>query len=167
MRYLFVVLVVLGLLVACSSVSSDSNQPTSSSPQGSAPNSAPSSPQPAPVSAPVAEPASAPAVVPAPTPAPESTPVSAPAPVAAAPFEIKIVISGFKFVPSEVTVKAGTKVTWTNQDGAAHTVEGGAGMMKSDDLAKGDSYSVVMSKTGTYSYVCGIHPSMSGKVVVE
>ncbi len=161
MKNFFAIIVVLGLLAACSSYSSTTSQPEY--PQQAAPA---AQPVPASVPAPV-EQAPTPTPQPAPQPVVAPAPQPTPTPQVSSPSEVKISISGFKFVPSEVTVKAGTKVTWTNQDGAAHTVEGGAGMMKSDDLAKGESYSVVMSKPGTYSYACGIHPSMSGKVVVE
>src|SRR3954451_4443487 len=33
-----------------------------------------------------------------------------------------VAITNFAFSPASLTVKAGTKVTWTNKDGDAHTV---------------------------------------------
>src|SRR5947209_1877357 len=37
------------------------------------------------------------------------------------PNEVQIVIENFVFVPSEITIPAGTKVSWINKDEAPHT----------------------------------------------
>lgn len=74
-------------------------------------------------------------------------------------------IASFAFNPSSVEVAVGGTVTWTNSDSATHTVKGeGWG---SSDLAQGATYSNTFDKAGTYAYSCGIHPSMTGEVVVK
>lgn len=80
----------------------------------------------------------------------------------------KIDISNFEFVPKTVTVKAGTPITWTNQDSAAHTATapGPNGGFDTGTLQKGDSKTVNV-KAGTYQYVCGIHPFMKATLVVK
>jgi len=78
-------------------------------------------------------------------------------------------IKNFAFSPVNISVKAGTKVTWTNNDSAAHTVtetDGKTGP-SSDNLNNGDSYSFTFTKPGIYHYDCSIHPNMTGTVTVN
>lgn len=80
-----------------------------------------------------------------------------------------IAIKDYDFAPMAVKVKAGTQVTWTNQDSVHHTVtmdDGSSGGPQSGDMAKGDTYSYTFKKAGTYAYHCKIHPEMHGTVVV-
>lgn len=76
-------------------------------------------------------------------------------------------ISNFEYKPGNITVKVGTKVTWTNQDEMEHTVttDDGNGP-DSELLAKGESYSYTFDKAGTYTYHCQPHPYMKGTVTV-
>lgn len=71
--------------------------------------------------------------------------------------------------PETISVKPGTKVTWTNKDTVAHTVSSDSGQAEtfdSKDIAAGASFSMTFAKAGTYSYHCNIHSSMHGKIVV-
>ncbi len=77
-----------------------------------------------------------------------------------------VTIQGMAFSPSSLTVTKGTKVTWTNQDSAAHTVTGDAGGPASGQLGKGQSYSYTFSTTGTFAYHCANHSYMTGSVTV-
>ena len=81
--------------------------------------------------------------------------------------QASVTIQNFKFTPQDITVKVGTKVTWTNQDGVPHTVESSDGTLRSDQLEKGDTHTYTFTKPGTYNYKCGIHPSMHGSVTVQ
>jgi plastocyanin len=66
-----------------------------------------------------------------------------------------------------LAVKAGTTVTWTNSDSAAHTVKSTDGAFASSGtLNKGATYSITFANAGTFPYVCGIHSSMTGTVTV-
>ena len=78
-----------------------------------------------------------------------------------------VAIQGFAFNPSTLTVKAGTTVTWTNEDSAAHNIVSDSGAFSSDSIPKGNTYSHTFDTAGTYDYHCGIHPSMKAKIVVE
>ena len=80
---------------------------------------------------------------------------------------VAVLIKGFKFVPAEVNIKVGETVVWTNEDTAPHTVESSDGTLRSDELAKDDTYSHTFTKAGKYDYICGIHPSMKGSVAVQ
>jgi plastocyanin len=71
----------------------------------------------------------------------------------------------FLFQPSTVEIAVGGTVTWTNADPTAHTVTGEG--WASGELAKGATFSHTFATVGTYVYSCGIHPSMTGEVVVK
>ncbi len=81
------------------------------------------------------------------------------------PTEQLITISNFTFVPSTVTVSAGTTVTWRNGDPTVHTVD--SDIFHSPNLSQGDTYSFTFNTRGTFDYICAIHPSMKGTIVVE
>jgi plastocyanin len=74
-------------------------------------------------------------------------------------------INNFKFNPETVTIKVGQTVLWKNEDQASHTVA--LDDAESPELFRGDAWTHTFTKAGTYNYVCGIHPSMHGTVVVE
>lgn len=79
----------------------------------------------------------------------------------------KVTINNFAFSPATITIKAGTTVTWTNNDEEPHTVVSPSAGMKSKTLAgTSNTYSHAFSTPGTYAYNCSIHPFMHGTVVV-
>jgi plastocyanin len=75
-------------------------------------------------------------------------------------------IDSYMFVPSRTTVKAGTRVTWTNRDQVKHTITA-TNAAFSGFLAQGASASLTFNTPGTYEYFCAVHPGMRGTVVVE
>lgn len=77
-------------------------------------------------------------------------------------------ISGFSFSPKAITVKKGTKVTWTNKDSSAHTVtpDKSGDFTGSDTLEQGESFSATFNTVGTITYHCSFHSSMTGTVQV-
>ena len=78
-----------------------------------------------------------------------------------------VVIQNFAFAPDALRVKAGTKVTFTNHDGFDHTVMAKDGSFDSGHLAKDAVFTRTFDTPGTYPYLCGIHNSMTGSVVVS
>jgi plastocyanin len=79
----------------------------------------------------------------------------------------EVEIRDFVFGPAELSADVGATVTWTNRDEAAHTVRGDAMVpAMSGELAQGDSYTFTFDAPGTYEYVCTIHPSMTGTIVI-
>jgi plastocyanin len=78
----------------------------------------------------------------------------------------EVSMANFKFSPAELTVKVGTKVTWTNTDSAGHTVTASDGSWDSGNLSQGQSFSMVFNKVGTVDYKCTFHPGMVGKIIV-
>ncbi|MBI4785649.1 MAG: cupredoxin domain-containing protein [Chloroflexi bacterium] len=106
----------------------------------------------------------------------ESAPTPAAAPtIAAATQPAKVAenveIKTFSFKPNRIKVKAGSTVTWTNQDGIEHSITGGlpptpSGAFDSDFITKGQTFSFAFDKPGEYTYFCKRHNSMQGMVSV-
>ncbi|MBB5546095.1 hypothetical protein A8H39_40990 [Paraburkholderia fungorum] len=78
-----------------------------------------------------------------------------------------VVIKNFMFSPMELTVKAGSTVTWKNLDGEPHTVVNDAGMFRSAALDQNDTYQFKFDKPGVYKIFCGIHPNMKETITVQ
>src|ERR1700722_309119 len=76
-------------------------------------------------------------------------------------------IDNFTFAPQRVTVKAGTTVTWTNQDDIPHTVTSATKAFRSKALDTDDKFSFTFTTAGVYEYFCSLHPHMTGTIVVE
>lgn len=104
------------------------------------------------------------------TAAPTSTPS------AAAVAGNAVTIHNFAFTPASITTPVGTTITWTNSDGAAHTVTSLSGPASFDSrpdtstppkgISPGKTFSATLTKPGTYSYHCEIHQFMTGTVTV-
>jgi len=122
------------------------------------------SPTPAATPTPTAIASPTPASTPKPTPiaSPTSAPTTTPTTA-----HTNVDISGFAFVPSTLTVSVGTTVTWTNNDSSSHTIASNDNLFQSGTLAKGATFSHTFGQKGTFNYHCSIHPSMTGKIIVE
>lgn len=84
------------------------------------------------------------------------------------------------FDPEQLTVEAGTEVTWQASDGVGHTVTtgtftvGGDGLRTEENpdgvidapLSQGKDVTFTFEEPGTYVYYCSIHKGMSGEIVV-
>ena len=82
----------------------------------------------------------------------------------------KVDMKDIQFVPKDVTVKAGTTITWTNSDQVPHTVtkEGGPGAdFDSGNVDPGGTFEQTFDEAGKVDYVCTIHPGQSGTVTVK
>ena len=75
-------------------------------------------------------------------------------------------IQNLAFMSSNIQVKAGTTVTWTNQDSVPHSVTFKNGMKDSGLLYQGQSFSYTFNTPGTYQYYCSVHPYMVATVTV-
>jgi amicyanin len=81
--------------------------------------------------------------------------------------ETEVDIDQFTFLPQRITVKAGTTVTWINEDDVPHTIVSSSKVFKSKALDTADKFSFTFTTPGTYDYFCSVHPHMTGAVVVE
>jgi plastocyanin len=84
--------------------------------------------------------------------------------VAAETGEASVSIVDFAFEPATLEVSAGTTVVWTNTGQAPHTVTGD--FADSGVLESGQTFSHTFTETGDFSYICAIHPQMTGTVRV-
>ncbi|MDH7462491.1 cupredoxin family copper-binding protein [Chitinophagaceae bacterium 26-R-25] len=76
-------------------------------------------------------------------------------------------IDNMAYSPSSLTVKAGTTVSWTNNDNVDHTVTANDGSFDSGAIKTGSKYSHTFSTAGTFSYHCTFHSNMKASVVVQ
>ncbi|MBV4356864.1 cupredoxin domain-containing protein [Pinibacter aurantiacus] len=72
-----------------------------------------------------------------------------------------------QYDPSTITVKAGTTITWINNDNMDHTVTANDGSFDSGTIKQGGKYTHTFSTAGTFSYHCTFHANMKGSVVVQ
>jgi plastocyanin len=79
----------------------------------------------------------------------------------------RVEIADFAFDPETVTVDAGTKLTWTNDDEAPHTATADDGSFDTGTLKLDDTGAVALDQAGTYTYYCRFHPFMKGTVEVR
>ncbi len=78
-------------------------------------------------------------------------------------------IQGFDFNPSiNLTVHIGDSVTWTNNDGAAHTATSTSGPASFDSgtISSGATFNYTFTAAGTYDYQCDFHTSMTATLTV-
>lgn len=114
------------------------------------------------------------------TPKPETAASTSPSAVANGTVKVAapagnsaVAVKQFQFMPAELAVKAGTNVTWTNQDDILHTATSGAtpgtadGKFDGQMDGPGKTFSHVFDQPGRYPYFCNRHTSMTGTVVVE
>lgn len=76
-------------------------------------------------------------------------------------------IENFKFAPATIAASANAPITFINKDGAPHQVVVTGKPFKTAVLQKGQSGAITIPDKGSYNYVCGLHPSMTGKIEVK
>ena len=104
---------------------------------------------------------------PAGTPAPAGSPGQAGDVVAVAAKDIK-------FTTTDLAVKAGTAFTiaFDNQEGAPHNIAisdgNGASVFKGEIVSsKKVDYAVPALASGTYTFICEVHPDMKGTITAQ
>ncbi|MGW6707823.1 cupredoxin domain-containing protein [Streptomyces sp. NPDC054956] len=98
-----------------------------------------------------------------------AAPVSAPAGSSVVTVEgTEVHIKDFKFVPADVKVSAGAKVTVINEDSAPHTLTASDGYaFDTGTISPGATGTFTApSKPGSYPFFCSVHPEMKGTLVV-
>lgn len=79
--------------------------------------------------------------------------------------ERSVSITDFAFGPASISINQGDTVTWTNNGVAPHDAVGNG--WSTPLLTAGQSASVTFNTVGTFTYLCTIHPRMTGRVVVR
>jgi plastocyanin len=78
----------------------------------------------------------------------------------------EIAMKNVAFTPAQVTVQVGDTVAWDNADIVAHTAtstEAGFDL----SVAPGGKASAILTRPGTFAYLCRYHPNMRGQIVVK
>lgn len=77
-----------------------------------------------------------------------------------------VVVEGMQFSPAKLEIHAGDTVIWQNKDPYPHTATAGGGF-DSGEIAAGRSWKFTADRRGTFPYVCTLHPTMKGHLVVK
>ena len=110
-------------------------------------------------------------------------PATSPLSASSAPAGPVINLSSLMFNPSNTTVKAGTRITWRNDEAITHTVTSGRyvgvdkttglrssqkadGMFNAKLAGKGKTFNFTFTEPGTYTYYCDIHQGMNATITV-
>src|SRR4051794_3448544 len=85
---------------------------------------------------------------------------------AGAAADSEVIVDNFTFSQTPLMIKMGTTVTWVNHDDIPHSVVCPALKMKSHALDTDETFAYKFDQSGTFDYICGLHPHMHGQVVV-
>ena len=77
-----------------------------------------------------------------------------------------VVIDNCSFKPNVITLKPGTHIVFKNQDDLPHTVVIPGMQAKSAMLDTEGTFEADFEKPGDFRYFCGVHPMMTGEVIV-
>ena len=86
---------------------------------------------------------------------------------AAAPARHVVEIRQFEFRPDTLRVAVGDTVVWLNRDIVAHTATDSAGAWDSGEIPKDGRWTYVPRAAGEWTYICALHPTMKGRLIVE
>jgi plastocyanin len=87
--------------------------------------------------------------------------------------EHAVEMDDFRFVPARIVVRPGQRVVWRNSDRARHDVFalrqiGGRPAFRTRTGGRGALLAVrAPRRPGTYAYICTVHPSMRGVLIVR
>jgi plastocyanin len=85
----------------------------------------------------------------------------------AAPTTASVRIDDFAFTPATVRIRRNGRVTWRFRDAVRHDVTStGTRRFRRIPARRTGNVSRRFRRTGTYRYICRIHPNMTGRVVV-
>jgi plastocyanin len=80
---------------------------------------------------------------------------------------VRVAIRNYDFAAKSVTVRVGTRVTWTNDDATAHTATADHGGFDTGTVAPKASRTVDFKHPGTFTYHCVFHAFMTATVTVK
>ncbi len=78
-----------------------------------------------------------------------------------------VTVSGFSFQPEPLEAEVGQEVVWENDDKVRHTATGDDGSFDLDLDGASSSGRRTFTEAGTYDYICTVHESMTGRIVVK
>ena len=81
--------------------------------------------------------------------------------------QVTVEMRDFEFFPAQLTVDAGTEVTWVNRGNVPHNAVAEDGTFDTGLQERDTTRSTVLDRPGVYPYVCTIHPGMEATVTVR
>ena len=103
------------------------------------------------------------------TPATTATAATSTPGTTAASEPVQISMKDIQYQPRNVAVHEGQAVRWTNDDSVPHTVTARSGASFDSGTMKPNIkafYETTMRSAGKVSYVCKIHPNMTGTITI-
>jgi plastocyanin len=93
--------------------------------------------------------------------------VAIPTPARKAVRDYDIEVLDDVFSPGELSVPVGTTLVWRNVGQRMHDIQSLNGAWHTLAMEPGQSARVTFNTPGTYGYVCTLHASMQGRVIVS
>jgi plastocyanin len=81
--------------------------------------------------------------------------------------KINAAVKLFQFRPERLEVKAGTTVTWINEDEIYHTITADDQSFGAPLDGKGKKFTFTFNRPGAYTYHCERHEHMRGEIDVR
>ena len=78
-----------------------------------------------------------------------------------------VCLQGYVYVPDELTVAVGDRVTWTSISNVTHNVAADDHSFESDLMNYGDSFAHTFLTPGIYAYHCDLHRLQLGTITVR
>jgi len=85
----------------------------------------------------------------------------------AAPVVHTVTIDGFEFHPPTVTASRGDIIVWSNKDPVPHTATAKDAGLDSAAIKANGSFRFTAARAGRFEYICTLHPTMKGVLVVD
>ena len=80
---------------------------------------------------------------------------------------VEIKMADIKFDPQDATASVGQQVCWVNEDTIDHNAVADNKEFESELFGKGQTFTTKVDSPGEISYVCTVHPGMTGTITVE
>jgi plastocyanin len=78
-----------------------------------------------------------------------------------------IVIEAMQFAPQVLEVSPGDTVVWVNKDAFPHDATATNRSFRSKEIAPNGSWKFKPVRKGTFPYLCTLHPTMKGSLIVK
>ena len=91
----------------------------------------------------------------------------APWPAAAAPHTYTFVMDKLKFGAVPTGLRKGDTLVFINKDMFRHSATASDGHSFDVDLQPGAAKKMILTKTGTFPFICRYHPNMRGVLVIK
>ena len=80
---------------------------------------------------------------------------------------VTVKISNYAYLPKDLTVKVGTRVSWTNHDATAHTATADASGFDTGTVNPHATSTVDFKHPGAFTYHCACHAFMTATITVK